>query len=269
MTQFGRTNYISTYGCPYTCSFCASNGKLSKKGVREVVDDLETLAKEGFTEISIQDNYFGYSPKRIKEICEEILSREIKISWDCQTRVESMQDEGLLELMFEAGCDAIYIGTENFDMRILEKMRKTRNPEIYLDMTKKAINNMKRVGIKPYVNVQVGLSEENEEVRENNVKALRELKVDVFFHLNVVYPGTSDFYNLVNDGVPEDIFETFTRWEEENNDKIKKLLQENGLIHGVGGIPLAILDYESLKKKEFVIKVEEVNQVNEYLRRFK
>ena len=169
MRQFGRMNYISTRGCPYSCSFCASSGRLSTKSTERVADDLETLAREGFNQISIQDNYFGYSPQRIREICNEILGRRISIDWDCQTRVESMQDESLLRLMADAGCSASYLGTENFHPEVLSRMNKTRKPEDYLRMTRNAIQNMLTAGIKPYLNLQLGLSYETEEIVRRRV----------------------------------------------------------------------------------------------------
>ncbi|MBU1974362.1 MAG: cobalamin-dependent protein, partial [Nanoarchaeota archaeon] len=99
----------------------------------------------------------------------------------------------------------------------------------------------------------VGLVDENDPIRETNVKALVELgqlakeydsDIEIFPHLSVVYPGTPDFMKMVLDGVPEDIFETYTKWEEENGNEIKELLSKNKFIHGAGGIPQGILDLE-------------------------
>jgi radical SAM superfamily enzyme YgiQ (UPF0313 family) len=278
MRQFGRMNYISTRGCPYSCSFCASSGRLSTKSTERVADDLEALAREGFNQVSIQDNYFGYSPQRIREICNEILGRRISIDWDCQTRVESMQDESLLRLMADAGCSASYLGTENFHSEVLSRMNKTRKPEDYLRMTRNAIQNMLVAGIKPYLNLQVGLNYETEEIRQTNIEALRELgrtakehktEIEIYPHLNVVYPGTFDFYSLVQSGVPEDIFETFTKWEEENGREIKGLLRENHFVHGAGGIPLGILNFERLREGKFEIDEVRVREVGEHMDRIR
>ena len=263
MRQFGRMNYISTRGCPFSCSFCASRGRLSTKSTDRIVDDLEKLSE--FRHISIQDNYFGYSPKRIKEICKGILDRGIDVDWDCQTRVESMQDEEMLRLMAAAGCSAAYIGTENFHPEALKKMNKTNRPEQYLQMTKNAIKNMSDIGIKPYLNLQVGLPYESEEIRAANLDALQELDVDLYPHLNVIYPGTPDFYNLVKRGVPEDIFEYLT----EEEDKVKELLEDNKFVHGSGGIPLGIIDLASLKKRNLVLDEQKVKEVNDYMQRIR
>jgi len=278
MRQFGRINYLSTRGCPYSCSFCASNGKLSAKSSEKVAEDLEALGRQGFNRISIQDNYFGYSPQRVREICNEILARRINIDWDCQTRLESMQDKSLLRLMANAGCSAAYIGTENFHPEVLNRMNKTKKPESYLEMTKNAIQNMFFAGIKPYINLQLGLSYETEEIRQANIHALEELgriarlnisEIEIYPHLSVIYPGTLDFYSLVKKGVPEDIFETFTEWEERNGKEIRKLLKENHFVHGAGGIPLGILNFEKLKKREFEIDERKIKEICKYVERIR
>lgn len=278
MRQFGRMNYISTRGCPYSCSFCASSGKLSTKSSEKVADDLEVLAREGFNLVSIQDNYFGYSPQRIRDICNEILGRRIEIDWDCQTRVESMQDESLLRLMADAGCSAAYLGTENFHPEVLNRMSKTRKPEDYLRMTRNAIQNLLAAGISMYINLQVGLEHENEEIRQTNINALEDLgrtakehntRIKLYPHLNVVYPGTPDFNAIIERGIPEDIFETFTRWEEENGKEIKSLLKENHFIHGAGGIPLGILNFETLKQRKFEISSSRADAVSGYMHRLR
>lgn len=274
LRQFGRMNYLSTRGCPYACSFCASSGKLSTKSTETVVNDLETLAKMKFNQISIQDNYFGYSPQRIRAICNQILERRINLDWDCQTRVESLQDESLLRLMSKAGCSAAYLGTENFHSEVLKRMNKTKTPEDYLSMTSTAVKNLLVAGIKPYLNLQVGLSYETAEIRQTNLDTLRALGriaqehqtvIEIFPHLNVVYPGTPDFYALVNSGVPEDIFETFTDWEEENGQAIKDLLRRNHFIHGAGGIPLGILNFEKLKERKLELVESRVKVVGDYM----
>ncbi len=278
MRQFGRMNYISTRGCPYSCNFCASSGKLSGKSTEKVGEDLGSLAKQGFREISIQDNYFCYSPNRIREICNEILERKLDIDWDCQTRVESMQDRSLLRLMADAGCSAAYVGTENFHPEVLKRMNKTKNSKDYLRMAKVAVQNMFSAGIKPYLNLQVGLDYENKEIRDANVRALQQLgraarknnsEIEVYPHLNVIYPGTPDFYSLVQKGVREDIFEPFTKWEEKNGKEIKKLLKENHFVHGAGGIPLGILNYEKLKQGQFEIDKTKVDEVSLYMERLR
>jgi anaerobic magnesium-protoporphyrin IX monomethyl ester cyclase len=279
-TQSDRINYSASRGCPHRCSFCASGeGKKPRaKSVKKVIVDLNYLAKKGFTKISIQDNFFGYDNKRMEEICKGILDRGIKIDFDCQTRVESMQNLCLLQLAKQAGCSAIYLGTENFSPDVIKKMNKSFDSKRYLDLSKTAIKNLLEAGIKPYFNLQVGFAYEHEKIREENIKGLKEIamlakdksmNIQLFVHLNVIYPGTPDFESLKASGVASDIFESFTKWEEENWEEIKKLLKENQFIYGAGGIPLGILDFEELKQGKFVVDKKRIEEINHYIDRIR
>ncbi len=278
MRQFGRMNYISSRGCPNSCSFCASSGKVSAKSPDKVVQDLEAMAAHGYREISIQDNYFCCSTSRIRQICELLIRRGVNIDWDCQTRAESMKDRGLVRLMADSGCSAAYIGTENFHPEVLRMMNKSPLLDDYIRMTLTAVRNMKDAGIRPYLNIQIGLPGESDEIRLSNIKGLKSAgrtakedgsEIILYPHLNVIYPGTPDFRSLVAGGVPEDVFEAFTEWEEDSGMKLKKLLFENHFIHGAGGIPLGVMDHGMLKEKRFRIDERKVRDVNEYMDRIR
>lgn len=278
MRQFGRMDYISTRGCTKKCSFCASSGRLIAKSAEKIVDDLETLVKVGEKEISIQDNYFGYNPARIRQICIEILKRGLEIDFDCQTRVESMQDKDLLRLMACAGCSAAWMGVENFYPETLRKMNKTREPEIYFDNARKAINNMLLEGIAPKIMFQVGFPYESLVAKDYNLSCLENIgrlseknSMLIYAHLNVVYPGTPDYQKIIKGGIPKDIFEAYTLWEATGKNKIKELLEENSLIHGSGGIPLGIINFDRLKNKDFdnMIDQNKLQGVKTYMQKIR
>jgi radical SAM superfamily enzyme YgiQ (UPF0313 family) len=278
MRQFGRMNYISSRGCPNSCSFCASSGKVSAKSPDKVVQDLEAMAAHGYHEISIQDNYFCHSPERIRQICNILVSRGVSIDWDCQTRPESIQYPALVKLMADSGCSAAYIGTENFHPEVLRMMKKSPQPDDYISMTLNAVGNMIGAGIRPYLNIQLGVPDESEDIRLLNIRGLESAgrmaqkhgsEIILYPHLNVIYPGTHDFRSLVAGGVPEDVFEAFTEWEEDSGMKLKKLLFENHFIHGAGGIPLSVMDHGMLKEKRFRIDERKVREVNEYMDRIR
>lgn len=263
--QFGRMNYVSSKGCNYRCSFCASSGKLKTKSVNNIADDLERLVSVGEREISVQDNYFGYDQKRVRAVCEEIIRRNIDHDFDCQTRVESLQNIELLKLMRRAGCSAAWIGVENFYPNAIRKMKKSSNPEKYFALTKTVIENLVRVGIKPKLMFQVGLPNEESEAIEHNLRCLQELTGDLYLQLNVVYPGTPDYYKLVQEGVPADIFEKIIS----QNEKPLKFSVDDNFYHGNGSIPLGIVNLDKLKAGRIEFDEKKVKQVNDYVERIK
>jgi len=120
--------------------------------------------------------------------------------------------------------------------------------------------------------------DENEAIRQTNIDALKELgetakqhdsKVELYSHLNVVYPGTPDFDKLVSEGVPEDIFEKFTKWEETDGREIRDLLSGSSFIHGAGGILKGIMDLGELKQGRPEIDKRKVREVSDYMDRIR
>src|SRR3990167_11516534 len=61
--------------------------------------------------------------KRVDEICDEIIRRNIHLKWDIRTRV-NVVNEALLEKMGKAGCDRIHFGVESGNPRVVKEMNK-------------------------------------------------------------------------------------------------------------------------------------------------
>ena len=58
-------------------------------------------------EIFFEDDTFPINPKRTLAICDEIISRGLKITWSCNARVDEPQ---VLKQMAEAGCRLVCVG---------------------------------------------------------------------------------------------------------------------------------------------------------------
>jgi hypothetical protein len=80
--------------------------------------------------------------------------------------------------------------------------------------------------------------------------------------LHVIYPGTPHFEESVAAGIfgslGNEVFEEFTRWEEDRQPTLKYFGEH--FAHGVGGIPIGILDRNELLRSEF--KIEEKSIVS-------
>lgn len=121
---------ITTRGCPYECTFCASP-KLWDRNIRyrnpeNVVEEIEFLKKDfGIREIHFEDDNFTLNRKHITEICELLIKKEIKISWACPNGVRVDQlDKDLLLLMKRSGCYFLAFGIESANQEILDNVRK-------------------------------------------------------------------------------------------------------------------------------------------------
>lgn len=282
-TQFEETNLITARGCPMKCSFCAvSNEKATAQDSDLVVKQVDYIIRQNKekvlpTVIAIQDNFFAQNPERAKEIAKKLIEYREKtgneFEWNIQTRVEQFADSELASLMKRAGCSAAYFGVENFDSRMLSVLNKANNLKKYLSQTNQAIQNCLANGVNPHIDFQVGIPEENGESERINERALREIgdnargynqKPIVFPSLSVIYPATALYHGMIDRlGVPKDIYETFTKWERENPEYRQMI--HGYFAHGNGGIPLGIVDLDSLKKGKMDVNMNRLLRVKRYV----
>lgn len=264
--KFDHITYVSARGCPLKCFFCAvSDEKIRNKSIGTVIEDLKYLVlKKGYRNIAIEDNFFAQSHKRTLELCNAIINErkknpEFAFTWDCQTRVESVLKPEIVEAMKNAGCEAVYLGIENFDSELLKHLGKTADPIKYIENARKAVELLSKNKIDCYINLQIGLPKESKDSKRKNLDELKVLgnianrnngKVVIFPMLAVVYPGTYLFSELQNIGVPASVFEDYTEWEEKHED-MRRFLSEH-FAHGTGGLPTGLFEnIEHIKDLDF------------------
>jgi len=92
-----------------------------------VVDELDYFQRHlNVNEFHIEDLDPTISDERIKEICQEIINRGLKVTWKIAagTKVETIRSEETIQCMAKAGCRYISISPETGSPELLKKMRK-------------------------------------------------------------------------------------------------------------------------------------------------
>lgn len=274
--KFDHATYVSARGCPMQCSFCAvGNDVVRTKSVSRVIEDIRFMAKQGYSRIALEDNFFGYSLDRTTELCSGLAalrSREgLKFTWECQTRVESMERADVINVMERAGCEAVYLGVESFNCDHLLYLRKTTYPYGFLNkLFEKVVPGLLNSRIACNVNLQLGLPGEANTHREKTLESVSRLgkmasaagkTVTLFPMVHVVYPGTALFMSGIESGrFPPDVFESFTHWERDQIQVLRWLGEH--FAHGAGGLPEGILDASALRAGEFRIQEDRVAEIN-------
>jgi len=277
--KFDNITYVSSRGCPHACAFCAvSNQKIRTKSIRKFIADIIELTQQGFSRIAIEDNFFAHSPERTRNLCTELYKlkkTEIPFTWNCQTRVESLADSGIVELMALSGCEAVYIGVESFNPDQLLYLKKTPQPERYVSMLcRTVVPNLLGSCVQCYLNLQLGLPGETRKHYECTLTTLGHLgalaaacgkTITVFPQLHVVYPGTSLFADGVRQGrYPKDVFEAFTLWESRQAPVLTWLGEH--FAHGPGGLPAGILHPAGLRRAEYVVDERTVDRISDVMK---
>lgn len=202
-TKGESTGIITSRGCPYNCSFCAScslwGQKVRYRDIDKVINEVNHVIKKyKIFNFKIQDDTFIINEKRVIEFCKKmiVLNKKYinKISWRCYGGRVDLITENMLKYMKKSGCKEIDYGIETGDQNILNLMRKKTNIKQAIN----AIKLTKKVGIDTRAFMMVGLPGTNEKTAEKDICFLKTAKPDaVNLAIFTPYPG-SDIYKNPN-----------------------------------------------------------------------
>jgi anaerobic magnesium-protoporphyrin IX monomethyl ester cyclase len=121
-------NMMSSRGCPFDCNFCSTPinwGRVVRmRSPENIVEEIEFLIdKYGVQVIFFFDDTFNTSPKRVHDICDLIIERELDIFFKCDIRIDIM-DKPLLEKMKQAGLFHLSFGLEAGSERVRNEIVK-------------------------------------------------------------------------------------------------------------------------------------------------
>ena len=137
---------VTSRGCPNRCTFCDRSvfgSKCRAYSTGYIIEMLKWLiAEHGVREVLFEDDTFFLFPRRVKEICDRMLSEGIDLSWSCLARVNGVEP-GILSLLKRAGCWQIGYGIESGSQRILDFVGKG----IDLELVRRAVRWTKEAGI--------------------------------------------------------------------------------------------------------------------------
>ena len=139
----------SSRSCPYQCMFCTVRdiwGRLwASHSPERVVDDIAYLKHTyEIAGVYFREDIFTADKKRVRDIAELLIQREVDIVWSCETRVDAGSDPELVELMARSGCQGIYIGAESGSQRMLDLYNK----EIQVEQIVETCQNARKHDIK-------------------------------------------------------------------------------------------------------------------------
>ena len=119
---------MGSRGCGDRCAYCpyvaAQGPRFRGRSPEGVVDELAWLTERFHPpRVVFRDPVFAWDPERVHAICEGILRRGIRASWECESRPEHFDVE-MLGLMRRAGCEGIKIGVETVSETLLHRLRR-------------------------------------------------------------------------------------------------------------------------------------------------
>ena len=198
---YGQWSMFTSRGCPFRCTYCSSAAfwrhKIRYLSAERVIQEVLDLRSFGAKDIYIADDTFTLNRSRIRELCSKLIERGIEIHWTCLTRADAV-DEGLLALMFQAGCKEISFGLETTSQEALtlsEKRMTVEKDRLALRMTRKA-------GIRTRVSIVIGLPGDTAASVKTTVSfVLEERPNEVMLYGLTPHDGTALYMDLEKFGV--------------------------------------------------------------------
>jgi radical SAM superfamily enzyme YgiQ (UPF0313 family) len=203
--KYNRITVQTSRGCPHRCDFCASSILLTPrykvKPVEKVIAEIHEIKKiwpRPFIEFA-DDNSFVHR-EHYKRLLRELVKERIR--WFTEADVKVAEDDELLGLMRDSGCQQVLIGLESprkasLDGLELHNNWKMRQRDSYLA----AIRKIQSYGITVNGCFILGLDGDTPEAFDDVLNFVREsglYEVQVTFL--TAFPGTPLYHRLKQAG---------------------------------------------------------------------
>jgi radical SAM superfamily enzyme YgiQ (UPF0313 family) len=115
-------------GCALQCLHCSdtylTGNKIRLRSSQKVVDEIEELVNTyGIKQFMFADQVFNIPKHHAIEICEEIISRKLKVKWSAWFN-EKFADAESLSLAKKAGCELVSFSPDSASDKVLQKLNK-------------------------------------------------------------------------------------------------------------------------------------------------
>jgi anaerobic magnesium-protoporphyrin IX monomethyl ester cyclase len=161
-------------GCPSNCSFCNAPAfwgyKWRGRRPEDIVNELRVIEENGAKIAHIHDVNFGVNKHWINEICKLIKKSKLEINWDCQLRVDSLNND-LLRTLYSGNCRGAFIGIESASQESLNGSNKNYSNKVLFN----ALEKSKKEGIHIDGGYVVGLPDDS----IGNLEATKQLAIDL------------------------------------------------------------------------------------------
>jgi radical SAM superfamily enzyme YgiQ (UPF0313 family) len=193
---------LATRGCPYQCTYCSSPNMWSPLWIPRdpilVVDEIEfNIKKFGAKSFPFQDLTAIIKKDWVKAFCEELIKRDLNISWQLPsgTRSEAIDSE-VAVLLKKSGMSSMAYAPESGSdetRKMIKKQMKTDRLLDSIDATANADLNLS-------VFLVIGFPHDLPKHLEENKNFVEELAKHGVTDLSIAFymalPGTELFYSL-------------------------------------------------------------------------
>jgi len=187
---------LSSRSCPEFCTYCPHRitAAYRSRSAGNVVAEIEAICRRyGPAYLVFRDPLFTEDRARAAAIAEGILNKNLKVQFECETRLDDL-DKGLLDLLRRAGLSTITFGVESIDPTTLKRVGRRPIPA---DHQREIISYCRRIGIRTEGFYVFGFLTDT----VDSISATIDYSIDLgstlaLFKILTPYPGTPLYKHL-------------------------------------------------------------------------
>jgi radical SAM superfamily enzyme YgiQ (UPF0313 family) len=199
---------LTSTGCPYRCSYCASPilfDGFHQREPSQVINEIKELYDIGVRDYAFYDDALPVNADtHLKIILKEIIKLNLEVRFHCPNGIHArLIDDELAYLMKKSGFTTLRLGLETID----EKRQMETGGKITTREFISAVNILKKQGFKKEhigIYLMYGLPDQSLEEVKEGVKFLKSLNVRINLTEFSPIPGTSCWEELKRKGIIND-----------------------------------------------------------------
>ena len=186
----GAFPLLASRSCPEFCTYCPHRilSTYRARSVGNILDELVHLTEMmPRPYVVFRDPLFTEDRERVLALCDGIMSRGLKLTFECETRLDRLDAE-LLTMMHRAGLRAMSFGVEAVSSATLKKVGRRPIPEAH---QRAMVNKCRQLGIVTAAFYVMGFLEDTKESITATIEYASDLGSTVAqFKILTPYPGT-------------------------------------------------------------------------------
>lgn len=192
-------NIVTSRGCPFACRWCShavfGNSRRQRDPgdcVREVREIYDAYHPD---RIWYVDDVFTFDPEWLRRFAGHLHREKLRIPFETITRADRLLDPEIVDILVDAGCFRLWIGSESGSDRILAAM----NRGVTAGRIRRAVELARSAGIETGIFVMWGYPGESPDDIRLTVEHVAAMQPDIWF-TTVVHPiRNTPFYLDVAD----------------------------------------------------------------------
>lgn len=198
-------------GCPESCTFCnipSLYGKTTRlKSKSRIIEELEALYEAGWRGyvMAVDDNFIGNRQAIHQLLLEDVIpwqkAHGYPFRFYTQLSIRVSDDPDLLDAMYEAGFDKVFIGIESPADESLKFMGAQKNLQGHDASLVEKVKTVQRFGMEVQAGFILGLDTDPEDIADRMIAFIREAGIPMAMVgiLNVLR-GTPDHKRFARQG---------------------------------------------------------------------